>query len=289
MKKEDFAKRSGSSSFDKRLHDFEEEISQLGKGLEKDMEKAGKKLERRYYRRYGLLGPFLWSLVTLIFLALAIWVFDSMGGTLNSFILTEIAAFIDQYLALFFVLSLFFNYTSYIFRYYPERSRFISPPVKALGGVVTIWVLTEMMLILNTEFNISALDSLLILIQEYLLGIFVFLTVVIYIAMIAEGFEPVERKKYQPSSVNKFWDKNYDSKKEVYHESDLHGIKRLYRSNQDKLLGGVCGGLGNYIGIDPVLIRILWVIFAVASFGTAILVYIIFWIIIPRNPYHRWD
>lgn len=289
MKKEDFAKRSGSSSFDKRLHDFEEEISQLGKGLEKDMEKAGKKLERRYYRRYGLLGPFLWSLVTLIFLALAIWVFDSMGGTLNSFILTEIAAFIDQYLALFFVLSLFFNYTSYIFRYYPERSRFISPPVKALGGVVTIWVLTEMMFILNTEFNISALDSLLILIQEYLLGIFVFLTVVIYIAMIAEGFEPVERKKYQPSSVNKFWDKNYDSKKEVYHESDLHGIKRLYRSNQDKLLGGVCGGLGNYIGIDPVLIRILWVIFAVASFGTAILVYIIFWIIIPRNPYHRWD
>ena len=289
MKKGDSRTGSGSSSFDERLHDFEEEISRIGKGLERDMEKAGRKLEKRYYRRYGLLGPFLWSLATLIFLALAIWVFDSLGGTLDSFILAEIAAFIDRYLALFFVLSLFFNYTSYIFRYYPDRSRFISPPVKALGGVVTIWVLTEIFFILNTEFNISALDSLLILIQENLLGIFIFLTVVIYIAMIAEGFEPVKKKKYHPSSVNKFWDKTYESKNEAYDEREVHDIKRLYRSNQDKLLGGVCGGLGNYIGIDPVLIRILWVIFAVASFGTAILVYIIFWIIIPRNPYQRWD
>ena len=66
------------------------------------------------------------------------------------------------------------------------------------------------------------------------------------------------------------------------------GSKRLYRSGRDKLLGGVCGGIADYVNIDPVVIRILWVIGAFASLGTAILIYIILWIIMPRNPEHRW-
>ena len=64
-------------------------------------------------------------------------------------------------------------------------------------------------------------------------------------------------------------------------------VKRLYRSGKDKLLGGVCGGVGEYLGVDPVLIRLLWVI-AALGWGTGILAYIIAWIIIPRNPNHKW-
>ncbi|MEF8835312.1 MAG: PspC domain-containing protein [Candidatus Thermoplasmatota archaeon] len=65
-------------------------------------------------------------------------------------------------------------------------------------------------------------------------------------------------------------------------------MKRLYRSGKDKLLGGVCGGIGEYFGIDPMIVRIIWVILAIASLGTALLVYIILWIFIPRNPKHPW-
>lgn len=64
--------------------------------------------------------------------------------------------------------------------------------------------------------------------------------------------------------------------------------KRLYRSGKNKILGGVCGGLGEYFNIDPVIIRLLWVLFSLA-YGTGILAYIITWIIIPRNPNHRWS
>ena len=64
-------------------------------------------------------------------------------------------------------------------------------------------------------------------------------------------------------------------------------MKRLYRSGKDKILGGVCGGIGEYVKIDPVIIRLLWVLFALA-YGTGILFYIIAWIIIPRNPKHKW-
>lgn len=64
--------------------------------------------------------------------------------------------------------------------------------------------------------------------------------------------------------------------------------KRLYRSGRERMLGGVCGGIGEYLGVDPTIIRILWILLSLA-YGTGILLYIILWIIIPRNPRHRWD
>ncbi len=59
--------------------------------------------------------------------------------------------------------------------------------------------------------------------------------------------------------------------------------KRLYRSTKEKMIGGVCGGMAEYFDIDPVLLRIL---FVVATFvgGSGILAYIICWIIIPERP-----
>ncbi|MDO8656417.1 MAG: PspC domain-containing protein [Nanoarchaeota archaeon] len=60
-------------------------------------------------------------------------------------------------------------------------------------------------------------------------------------------------------------------------------IKRLYRSRHDKVLGGVCAGIADYLHVDPVLVRLLWVIFALIM-GTGIIAYIIAWIIIPQEP-----
>ena len=60
-------------------------------------------------------------------------------------------------------------------------------------------------------------------------------------------------------------------------------MKKLYRLRKDKILGGVCGGLGHYFNIDPVIVRALWV----AAFllgGVGFLAYIIAWIIIPEEP-----
>ena len=58
--------------------------------------------------------------------------------------------------------------------------------------------------------------------------------------------------------------------------------KRLYRSSTDVVLGGVCGGLGDYMGIDPVLIRLLFVFLAVVN-GFGVLLYLILWIILPEK------
>lgn len=55
---------------------------------------------------------------------------------------------------------------------------------------------------------------------------------------------------------------------------------RLYRSRKDRLIGGVCGGLGVYFGIDPVIVRLVFVVLSIWG-GLGLLGYLILWIIIP--------
>jgi phage shock protein C len=56
---------------------------------------------------------------------------------------------------------------------------------------------------------------------------------------------------------------------------------RLVRSRENRIVGGVCAGLGNYLGMDVTLVRIVAVVLAFAA-GTAVLAYIVGWIIIPE-------
>ncbi len=58
--------------------------------------------------------------------------------------------------------------------------------------------------------------------------------------------------------------------------------KRLYRSESDKVIAGVCGGIGNYFGIDPTIIRVIFVLIAFAG-GAGVLAYLILMIIIPSE------
>jgi phage shock protein C len=56
----------------------------------------------------------------------------------------------------------------------------------------------------------------------------------------------------------------------------------LRRSRGERVIGGVCGGLGRYLGLDPVLLRIAFVVLAIAG-GGGILLYVVAWILIPEE------
>ncbi len=60
-------------------------------------------------------------------------------------------------------------------------------------------------------------------------------------------------------------------------------VKRLYRARHDRMIGGVCGGLGTYLGIDPTIVRLLFVLFAFAG-GPGIVAYLIMLIVVPEEP-----
>ena len=56
--------------------------------------------------------------------------------------------------------------------------------------------------------------------------------------------------------------------------------KRLQRSRTEKMIGGVCGGLAEYFGIDPTIVRVLWVVVTLLG-GAGLLAYLILWVIMP--------
>ena len=59
---------------------------------------------------------------------------------------------------------------------------------------------------------------------------------------------------------------------------------RLYRSRRVKVLGGVAGGLAQYFNIDPIIVRILFVVFTLMH-GMGLVLYIILWIVVPEEPF----
>ncbi|STY30616.1 phage shock protein C, PspC [Legionella wadsworthii] len=59
--------------------------------------------------------------------------------------------------------------------------------------------------------------------------------------------------------------------------------KKLWRSRKNRKIAGVCGGLGEYFSVDPVWMRLLFVIFFLAG-GAAFIAYVILWLIIPVEP-----
>jgi phage shock protein PspC (stress-responsive transcriptional regulator) len=58
--------------------------------------------------------------------------------------------------------------------------------------------------------------------------------------------------------------------------------KILYRSKQNRLVGGICGGIGEYFDIDPTIIRIIFILITLFG-GSGIILYIILWLIIPSD------
>jgi phage shock protein C len=56
--------------------------------------------------------------------------------------------------------------------------------------------------------------------------------------------------------------------------------RKLYRSQSQRMVAGVCGGLAEYFSIDPTLIRLLFVVLAVFG-GSGLVIYLVMWIVVP--------
>ena len=60
--------------------------------------------------------------------------------------------------------------------------------------------------------------------------------------------------------------------------------RKLYRSRKERMLAGVAGGLGEYFGIDPTLVRLMWVVAGLFGGPLALVAYVIFMIVVPDAP-----
>lgn len=67
----------------------------------------------------------------------------------------------------------------------------------------------------------------------------------------------------------------------------MNSPKRLYRSTTDRMFAGVCGGIGEYLDVDPTLVRLVFVALTLLSSGSGLVIYVILMLIVPERPFEK--
>ena len=94
-------------------------------------------------------------------------------------------------------------------------------------------------------------------------------------------------KRYKNKAHRMMWDESWEGDDDGYVYSEPH--KKLRRNKIDGVLGGVCSGFGDYLGIDHTIMRIAFVL-SVIFLGLPLFFYFLFWLFIPKDtraPYRR--
>jgi phage shock protein C len=266
---------------DQRFEHFGEEVGKLGEKFGKRMEYRGREWESWFHRTFGIVGPFISGILGLVIFSLLIWLVSLVNVWIDSTFLSDMNIFLFANIGLFFLIFLFFSYTSYFSKAYPRSYRPLSPVVVAIGITIGFWIAMQAIDISNLSLGIPALSAITFYIGTNLNFIFLFFAILGYLILAIKVTLEIPKVTRVEEVTRKIERTRPENVKPV-------GIHRLYRSGNDRIIGGVCGGIAEYLGVDPVIIRLLWVIGTLAAMGFGVIVYIICWIIIPRNPRHKW-
>jgi phage shock protein C len=275
------AKKAASKKrhvLEKRAEHFGREVETLGKRLER----KGDEWDTWFHRTFGPVGPIISSIFGIVILGLLVWILGIVNIPIGSSFLGRMESFLFNNMGLFFMIFLFFSFTSYLSRAYPRAYFPFSPITLAAGITIAFWLASEAISIANLSMGIIFISSTVVFIQANLAGLFAFFLILAYITF-AIRVALMDSHEFKEAIMEK---QKTMSRKAP--RPSKGGPKRLYRSGRDKILGGVCGGIGEYLGVDPVIIRLIWVI-SFLAWGSGLIAYIIAWIIIPRNPRHRWE
>lgn len=262
--------RERGADFERGVKHFEDEVTALGKKAE---EKGGE-FRERYYDAFGVAGPIISAIFSLLFLALGIWALKFAALNSGNAALFGIYSFFNSNLGLFFLIFLFSSLLSYCSRKCPRQYLLASPFAKAFGITVFSWVFANVLLVPGIGGAGLSIAAGYVLYR--LFWIFWFFSLVGYFVLFLRLlFMTLNRGVCYSSTPSRSAQIRDD------------GVKRIYRSGENRVLGGVCGGIAEYFGVDPVLVRLVWV-FAIFAFGSGLLLYLLAWMIIPRNPKHKW-
>ena len=271
VKKKTAAKRKSVPTIDERIDHFSEEVESIGKKLEKRFDDHECRADDWCKRTFGIFGPLLGSIFGIIVLSIAIWILGFITPQIGIGFLVSLHIFLSLNIGIFFILMLFFSYATYGSENYPKEYKPVSPIVTALGVTVAFWLLGEALDIANASILNSRISELSFYINQNLGWIFwvvLLLGYLILIVRVGTGCcreAPAKSLKGKPVKLE----------------------NRLYRSGKDRILGGVCGGIAEYLKIDPVIVRFVWIL-SILVYGVGVWLYIIMWIIMPRNPNHKW-
>lgn len=274
---------STTSHLERNIDQVSREIDHLGRRIDHAFRERHAPAESRFDRTFGIFGPLIGSIIGFIVLFVVIVLLDTLAPMTP--VNAQVAAFLRENLALFFGLMIIGGYVSYLARKFPPF-RWVSPLVGAGIFFILFWLVSRFLVTLaggqsNSTFAMIADQFVLLVIPLTLLILILGYVGLLVSQLMREPPSPPAppRTPQTPESPSPV----APPRAEGWVPSD-----RLYRSGRERILGGVCGGIAEYLHIDPVIVRVLFVLGAVLSFGVVILGYVVLWVIIPRNPRDAW-
>jgi phage shock protein C len=282
--------------FDRQIHQFSQEVENLGRRIDRHMHERERHYDHRFDQPYGIFVPLIGSIIGLLVLLLVIQGLTTITG--EGLWPMHIATFLKNYLGFLFVLMLVGGYVSYLSRKY-RPFRWVAP---LIGGVIfflMFWLISILLSSLSSDLANPILQTIATQFTFLVLPLTLLVVVLGYVGLFFSHYHDDERPlpppprpvmPVQPPTAPGQPPISTPPPTTTWAQPSMPPVPpaRLYRSGKERILGGVCGGIAEYFNIDPVIIRVVFVIGMVLSFGVLVLGYILMWILIPRNPDHRW-
>lgn len=179
-KKDKFEKQAKKTEklIEEKAEQFGEAIEKAGKRFELKMENAFKDFQKWYDNKFKIIGPLIWSFLGLIILRFIILLFKNAD---DIDVLMEIGDFLYSYLLILFGLMLLNTFNSYFNRVYKKQYRLVSPAVSVISFVISLWIISKIFIILDTNLDIAILTTIANFINNYIILIFVIVLLLSYI------------------------------------------------------------------------------------------------------------
>ena len=269
--------RKRKISLEDRVDDFGEEIERIGEEFEENVERGESRIGKKWHETFGIIGPLIISIFSIVIFIIFLWFLGFFACITGIVSLNAARYFLASNLGIFFMLFLLFGYAKYFKRLNPKAYRPIWPLLASVKTVVVVWIVASIVIVSGIGCQFQFVKDIAICALNNLFWIFAFVAALGYLIVIISTNSRCEKELM------------HGGKKMHKKRKGTFKGKRLYRSGRDRVLGGVCGGLGEYFNVDPVIIRFLWVIGTLISMGFGLAIYVIAWIIIPRNPKDKWE
>jgi len=217
-------------------------------------------------------GPLLKTFLGLIFVLLVMEIFDALSA--ESAFAGEFSDFLGDTLLLFFLVFLLAFFFGYYTRKYPRETSMVSPLITAIIVTFVLWVLSNVFRLLGETRTDDFLTAMGEMVYSVLYIIFLLIILLGYIGVIMKAGRfgnpvPPNVAPVTPAAAP---------------QAPYAPGKRMGRSNRDKIIFGVCGGMAEFLDTDPFLVRVLWVVGTILTSGVLILAYVILAIIMPKYP-----
>ena len=192
----------------------------------------------------------------------------------------EVSKFLDPLLLYMLPIIFISSFSNYYTKKYTSF-RYISPIIGTMVFIFWFWIAINILSILGSSWNRPFFTQLSNFLDILLIPIAFLILLLGYVGVLTLSKPKTTHTVHTSDEGESHEEKPSETKKDT-------DYKRLYRSGKNRMVAGVLGGFAEYLGIDPTLLRVVSVILLIASLGFMILAYLVSWIMIPRNPMHKW-